>query len=302
MSDGPASAHAVGSGVATPVVVGVDGSMAALHAVDWAVDEAAARGRPLRVVHASPWDRYETDATDNPELAQARTAAAELVGEAVRRAVARRPGVEVGSEPVAADAATALVAEAHRACLVVVGSRGHGGFAGMLLGSIGLQVAARAVCPVVVVRGGDAAERRHRRIVLGIGGHGEADGPAAAFAFAEAADWQARLEVVHARHSELDRLLGAVHRAHRGDAAAEARRVLEEAVADAVAAHPEVRVALHPVPDRAAHAALLAAAVDADLLVVGSHRRRRPTSLHLGPVDHAVLHHAHCPVAVVPAR
>ncbi|WP_377268042.1 universal stress protein [Peterkaempfera sp. SMS 1(5)a] len=284
--------------MAHPVMVGVDGSPHSLRAVDWAADEAARRGTSLGLVHTSLWDRYEPDPTDNDELAEARRAVARLMAEAAGRAAARRPAVTVGTEVVADSPVPGLVEVGSRAALLVVGCRGRGGLAGVLLGSVCLQVAARSPCPVVVVRGtDDAVGRRHGRVVLGVGD--DARGLVAAFAFAQAQLWGSRLTVVRAWGSSAGPL------PTRGSAGSEAAeqdryRALETAVAAAAAAHPAVGVELRPrhggVP-----AALLEAAEGADLVVAGAAHRRHVLGPHPGPVAHALVQHAPCPVAVVPA-
>lgn len=286
--------------MALPVVVGVDGSESSLLALDWAVDEAARRGVPLRIVHTSLWDRYEPDPTDNEDLARARKAVAVLVTSATERAVRRQPQAEVEVEVLPEAAAPALVEQTGDASVVVVGSRGRGGFAGMLLGSVSLEVAAHCACPLVVVRGGgDAIGRRHERIVLGVSGR-EAPGPAVAFAYGQAARWRAELELVHAWSPEPAPGLtyGLVTRGPGASEADLAERLLAAAAAEAAALCPDVRTRMLARPGRP-HAVLLEAAAEADLLVVGARRRHGP-GLHLGPVNHAVLHHAPCPVAVVP--
>ncbi|GHE93268.1 hypothetical protein GCM10018785_69030 [Streptomyces longispororuber] len=183
-----------------PVVVGVDGSEPSLRAVDWAVDEAALHGVPLRMVYASLWERYE-----GPALVRALGRPAEheraeaIVASAAARAEHRDPDVKVSAEAVRADAVSALVCEGRNASMVVVGARGRGGLAELLLGSVSLGVAARASCPVVVLRDGRAPGARTRaeqRIVLGVG---EAtDEAAVRFAFQEAADRYACLHALHA--------------------------------------------------------------------------------------------------------
>ncbi|MFF9901384.1 universal stress protein [Streptomyces longispororuber] len=183
-----------------PVVVGVDGSEPSLRAVDWAVDEAALHGVPLRLVYASLWERYE-----GPALAQAlgkpteRERADAIVVSAAARAERRNPDVKISAEAVRADAVGALLREGRNASMVVVASRGRGGLAELLLGSVSLGVAARASCPVIVLRDGRAPGARTRaeqRIVLGVG---DTTGEAAVrFAFQEAADRYACLHAVHA--------------------------------------------------------------------------------------------------------
>ncbi|GAB2448932.1 hypothetical protein GCM10027162_52750 [Streptomyces incanus] len=168
--------------VTIPLVVGVDGSEASLEAVDWAAEESVRHGVPLRLLHAAVRDDE----------------AADVIGAAAERARKTAPTVPLSSEVVREDAARALVGEGRNAFALVLGPRGLGGLSGMLLGSVGLAVAARADCPVVVVRG--AAEHRDGRfgnIVVGVE-EGEGSGTAVRFALREAQVRRCRLVAVHA--------------------------------------------------------------------------------------------------------
>lgn len=286
--------------VELPLVVGVDGSDSSLEAVDWATDEAARHGVPLRMVHASAWERYETV---TPSFSVRRPTeqvfAEHIVGSAVERARLRNPDVKVTGEVTAEDTVEALLNEGRNASAVVVGSRGRGGLAGLLLGSVSLSVAARADCPVIVVRG-EAANRAgdYGRVVLGVDEAEEA-AAAAAFAFREAAVRQAELVATRAWRCPA----GVGAEAYSADAAEShlrhAREQLDAAVRRLAEEHPDValrRDTFEGHPRRA----LLDAAGAADLVVVGARRRAGRLGLQLGPVTHAVLHHAPCPVAVVP--
>lgn len=141
-----------------PLVVGIDGSDSSLVALDWAVDEAARQGLPLRLVHASLWERYEgatlSTGLDRPSE---QVMAENIVGTAVERARRRNPEVKVSTEVVPEEAVDALLHAGHNASALVTGSRGRGELKGLLLGSVGLAVAGRAHCPVIVVRGDRAA-------------------------------------------------------------------------------------------------------------------------------------------------
>ncbi|MDC2946504.1 universal stress protein [Streptomyces heilongjiangensis] len=285
-----------------PLVVGVDGSDSSLDAVDWAVDEAARLGLPLRLVHASMWERYEgrrpSFGTDRPAE---EVMAEHIAASCAERARLRDPEVRLSSEVLPEDAVSALLHAAHASSLLVTGSRGRGGIAGMLLGSVGLAVAARAVCPVVVVRGG---ERNRRgacgRVVVGVGATGGGSA-AVEFAFREAAARGCALDAVRAwrrpAHDPLDDLLAPTEAVHVHEERARAR--LDGALRGPLREHPGVEVR-----DRAvhgpAHRVLLEASADADLVVVGARRRHGHLGLQLGRVAHALLHHAECPVAVVP--
>ncbi|WP_282696569.1 universal stress protein [Streptomyces sp. CC208A] len=285
-----------------PVVVGVDGSDASVTALDWAVDEAVRHGHPLRIVYASLWERYEG-------VAPARTAdrpwgqalADDILRTAADRARHRAPGLPLTTDALAEDAASALLREGRKATVLVVGSRGRGELADLLLGSVGLVVAARSHGPVVVVRGdGDALEARRRKVLLGIGDH-DVDAPAVGFAFREAAAREAELEVVSAwrrpAHEPVDHPL-----LSGGPASAfehRASELLDEALEATAGEHPGVRLHRTTV-EGPAHRVLTERSATADLLVVGARRQDRLVGLELGRVAHRALHHASCPVAVVP--
>lgn len=93
-----------------PLVVGVDGSDSSLLAVDWAVDEAARRGLPLRFLYASLWERYEGAVSpDNPERPSEQVTAENIVGSAAQRAQRRDPNVKVSTEVVPEEAVDGLL-------------------------------------------------------------------------------------------------------------------------------------------------------------------------------------------------
>ncbi|MFF1511255.1 universal stress protein [Streptomyces sp. NPDC058326] len=285
-----------------PVVVGVDGSGASLTALDWAVDEAIRHGRPLRIVHASLWERYEGAVpawtTDRPS---GQVLAENIVGTATDRARRRAPDLAVTADVLAEDASSALLSEGQEAAVLVVGSRGRGELAGLLLGSVSLVVAARAHGPVVVVRGDrHALEARHQRILLGIGDH-DVDAPAVRFAFHEAAVRDAELDVVRTWrrpvHEQVDHpLLTGEPRTYLEHRASE---ILDKTLDPLVREFPQVRLRRSTV-EGTAHRVLADRSAAADLLVVGARRPGRLVGLELGRVAHRALHHALCPVAVIP--
>ncbi|WP_424570670.1 universal stress protein [Streptomyces sp. CH-036] len=180
-----------------PLVVGVDGSESSLQAVDWAADEAARHATPLRMVYASLWERYEGAVpTGGLERPAGRVLAENILGAAAERARLRVPALAVSTDVLAEDATSALLREGASSSAVVVGSRGRGQLASVLLGSVSLVVAARSVCPVVVVRGDEVAlASRHERILLGVGGR-DVGAPAVRFAFHEAATRGCALHVL----------------------------------------------------------------------------------------------------------
>ncbi|TLS45346.1 universal stress protein [Streptomyces montanus] len=289
-----------------PLVVGVDGSEPSLRAVDWAADEAAIRGVPLRLVYASLWERYEGAA---PAQDLGRTSeqilADKIVDAAVQRVHRRRPDVKVEAEVTPDGPVPALVREGQDASVLVLGSRGRSGLAELLLGSVSLAVAAHADCPVIVLRGHQdnrAQPATHGRILLGVG-EDTRSSAAVRFAFEEAERRGAVLEAVRAwrcpAHQTTDHplLAGEPARLHEQRAA----ETLEAALNEAAAEHPSVELRRRTA-EGSARNVLLDASRTADLLVVGARRPRGHFGLQLGRVAHTVLHHSACPVAVVPQR
>ncbi|MGY1633557.1 universal stress protein [Geodermatophilus sp. SYSU D01186] len=286
---------------AAPVVVGVDGSEAAARAVPFGVEAARLRDAPLLLVTAASWPTTALPVptvgdTDLPRLL--RTAA-----ESALRAAADAAAATLGAGRVRwavddRDPVEALRAAGAGAQLVVVGARGTGGVAGLLLGSTATALALEAPCPVVVLPDEtDAFVTGRRSVVAGVEGR-PGDEAVLALAFAEAAARDTDLVAVHAwrdvaQEPSLQTLGPLVDWA---GVAADEQRLLAEALAGWRERAPGVDVREVVVRDRTA-AALVAAGLTAQLLVVG-HRRRRLA--RLGSTTHAVLHRARCPVAVVP--
>ncbi|KOU49251.1 universal stress protein [Streptomyces sp. WM6378] len=285
------------------LVVGVDGSEESLRAVDWAADEAALRGLPLRLVYASLWEHYEGAAyVYSSPNASDRALADAILDAAGERAHRRNHGVRTTAAVLPQEPTDALLRESDGAAAVIVGSRGRGSIKGMLLGSVGLGVASWARCPVVVVRGDrSAVDGRHERILLGVG-HPDRNSTAVEFAFREAGTRGSALDAVHAWRSPVRRRTApaaadkAAGDTPEGTAAAE----LDEALRAARIGHPDVPVRPDTV-EGPTHRVLVDRSAAADLLVVGA-RRNKGLGLQLSRTCHAVLHHAACPVAVVPQR
>ncbi|WP_406723818.1 universal stress protein [Streptomyces sp. GD-15H] len=287
-----------------PLVVGVDGSDPSLRAVDWAVDEAGRHELPLRLVHASLWERYEGPRpSPGPPHPSPRATAEHITASAAERARRRNPQIKVSTALFPEEAAHALLRESDSASLLVTGSRGRGELQGLLLGSVGLAVAARAHCPVIVVRGDTAGlAGTHERILLGAGDPGTS-GEAVRFAFREAEVRGCVLDVVRAWRCPAYETPG--RPAPAGEPACrheeQACALLDELLRDAGAAHPGVRVRRATVEGPASKVLVLRSAA-ADLVIVGARRRQDHFGLRLGRVSHTLLHHAQCPVAVVPQR
>ncbi|MBQ1051055.1 universal stress protein [Micromonospora sp. C51] len=287
------------SNTGAPVVVGVDGSEIALHAVRAAAREAAYRHRPLRIVHAFIWPLMGVPlgpAPGAPADGGLRHQAERCLADAVAEAGKVAPEVAVTGEVVDGAASTVLLAEARDAALVVLGNRGLGGFAGLLLGSVAVQVSAHADGPVLVVRGESRADGP---VVVGVDGS-ELSREAVRFAFEEAAWRGTDLVAVHAwlypTPAGPGDILPLVYDldAFRD----EEERLLAEAVAGWSERYPEVPVRRRLVrgsPGRA----LVEESRTAQLVVVGARGRGALAGLLLGSVSHAVLHHAHSPLAIV---
>ncbi|WP_405885451.1 universal stress protein [Streptomyces sp. NBC_01136] len=285
-----------------PLVVGVDGSDSSLLAVDWAVDEAARHRLPLRLLHASLWERYEgaqpSFTTDRPAK---KVMAQHIIASCVERARLRNPEVKASGEILPDDAVSVLLRAGPEAFALVTGSRGRGEVAGLLLGSVSLAVAARAACPVIVVRG---AERNRQeapgRIVVGVGVPSGGAG-AVQFAVREAEVRGCALTAVRAwrspSHEPVDHMLIADDAARLREQRASTS--LDDALREAMREHPQVDVHRQPV-EGPAHRVLLEASTQADLIVVGAVRRHGHFGLQLGRTAHALLHHSGCPVAIVP--
>lgn len=279
-----------------PIVVGTDGSDESARALEWAAAEAAMRERPLRIVHAVEIWPYKTPRFAQPETAEHMTRVGRMILVAARERVQERwPDLETTTVLVTEETPEALRAQSVKAFELVLGSRGRGGFAGLLLGSTSLRMAEHSTVPVVVVRG-DTADGGE--VLVGIDPVRDAD-MVLDYAFGAAALHRARLRVVHAWQT-LATFVAAGY-------AADAEQIEADLRTEVIAAYQPMRgrypgvdvvdeiVLEHPVT------ALSKASRSARLLVVGAHDWRW-SSPQLGSVCHGVLHHAQCPVAVVPRR
>ncbi|WP_263172467.1 universal stress protein [Streptomyces sp. SCSIO ZS0520] len=283
------------------VVVGVDGSATALAAVETAAQEAQWRGARLRLVYAfvlptlyAPLGPSTLDAPGSG----LRESVGRLLTEAEERAAGVAPDVQATQVLVEGDPLTVLEEQSRTADLVVVGSRGLGGFLGLIVGSTAVRLAARARCPVVVVReqvGGTGP------ILLGIDGS-PAGAAAIDFAFAEAELRGAALRAVHCWTTwnapmppPQDESMPYAN--EPGALEAGEKRLLSEALAGRREKFPAVRVEPEVVRG-GTREALIEASRSAQLLVVGARGRGGFTGLLLGSVSQAMLHHAHCTVAV----
>ena len=257
------------------VVVGVDGSDKDARAVEWAADEAVGQGTGLHILYSFPILPDGFPAVQLEELGT------EITGRARQRALARQPELEVTTQTVVSDPATALVRASATARVLVVGARGLGRIAGRLLGSVSQKVAAHGQGVIVVVR--DAAAIPEGSVVAG------STPGMLEFAFAQAARRRVPVRLVHAgvprpaglEDPRVDRLLAGISEQE----SAQLTRLAQEWRAR----RPDV-----PVETKEAHdhpvEALTEESADACLLVVGSRGRRGLSGLRLGSVARGVLH------------
>lgn len=141
-----------------PIVVGYDGSDSAAAALRWAIAQAELAGADVEAVSTWEWPASFGWAGPIPAGYDPEADARRLLDEAVARAVAEHPGVTVRTTVTEGHPAPVLIEASKGASLLVVGSRGHGEFTGMLLGSVSGHCATHAHCPVLVHRT-DANER-----------------------------------------------------------------------------------------------------------------------------------------------
>jgi nucleotide-binding universal stress UspA family protein len=284
-----------------PVVVGVDESAGADQALAWAVEEARSRAVGLRLVCAygsalsyGGVAMYGSLPPADPTLAHDVTAA--LLATAAARVHELAPELDVTTHVVDDEAARALIHESTRASLIVLGSRHLASVGSVLLGSVSAAVSARAACPVVVLRGPAGLPAEHAAVIVGVDGHPSSEG-VIEFGFDYASRRSVPLRAVLCWHP--DRLAEMMWRAEP-PAPAQAQAWLSEVLAGWREKYPDVVVHSGVVRDHPV-AGLVTAAAAQDLLVVGSRGRHALAGTLLGSVSQGVLHHATCPVALVPS-
>jgi nucleotide-binding universal stress UspA family protein len=261
-----------------PIVVGVDGSAASQGALRWAADEAFRHARPLRIVHAlglpGPFGWPQDGQT--------------IVHDAAALAYGWHVTIDVETAVSVGSAAPVLCEESKRAALMVVGSRGYGGFQGLLIGSVGSHLSTHGSCPVLVVHGaerwaGPEVPLPHERpVVVGVDGS-PGSTRALRLAFDEAASRQAGLLIIRAIRPTEDQTA--------------VTAALDADVAPWEAKFPDVKVEQLVRPGPAA-GVLTDAAEEALMVVVGTRGAGGFAGLRLGSVSQQVLHHAPCPVLV----
>jgi len=283
-----------------PVVVGVDGSEESLLAAEWGALEAKRHGLPLCIVSAlaptPPMRPYQVSPATVAGVL--RGASVRALGTALVRVEEVAPGLEVTSELLPGPPAPAVAGRGSGAAMLVVGARGAGGFAAMLLGSVSRYAASQASCPVIVVR--QATMAVHQEVAAGVRDPQDTCG-ALTFAFEEAAARHADLVVVHAWHWFPSALGHADHEpavqatVHPDQISAEAARILSATLDKWREKYPDVRVRQDVIRSHPARV-LANYSARADLVVIGRHG-----APGIGSVQHALLDHARGPVAVVPS-
>ncbi|MDX3637129.1 MULTISPECIES: universal stress protein [Streptomyces] len=296
------------------ITTGIDGSAESLAAAHWAAREAVRRGVALNLVHA--WTLHPRPAPFVPADRSERGWAEETLHRAAGSIRAAHPGLRIVERLVRDSAVDALLTEAEETELLVLGSRGLGGVAGFMTGSVSQRVIARSTRPVVLVRAGDSSADEHlsvsdgvapdeipetpyRDVVLGLDTQHPCD-ELIDFAFTSARRRNAALHVIHAFSAP------PFHVADGGPVPPTGPELLAAQEHSVVAVlrpwcekYPEVRVT-ETVSEGRAATALVRASAGASLVVVGRRPRDSRLGPHVGAVTHAVLHHVGCPVAVVP--
>jgi len=282
------------------IVVGIDGSALSKAALRWALAEATRRAAAVDVIHvwsypAVAMTPYAATAVPVVSPEDLESAAERVVTDAMAEVHDAVGDVVVTSTTERGHPAEVLVSKAKGATMLVVGSHGHGGFAGMLLGSTSNQLLHHACVPVVVVN--STATMADGRIVVGVDGS-PASIDALRWALAEARVRHVGVDVVHAWQYPGVLFFGETMVIAADDVEAGAKEVLEHTMA-AVAderADLDVRTSVergHAVGVLTEHAK------DAGLVVVGSRGRGGFSGLLLGSVSSEVVHHATCPAVVV---
>jgi len=285
---------------AKPVVTAIDGSAESLCAAEWAAGEALLRSVPLRIVSAAavlPWMTGLQVGPDRDHIADLIRAEREkALDAAASRAARAAPGLVIVTDPVDGAPAQAVTEAGYGASMLVVGSRGVGAFTAMMLGSVSRYAADHAACPVVVVR--DLPHVTSGQVAVGVDDL-DATG-SLAFAFEEARLRKAGLMAVHACYlpqASLSRAQAAWP--PPGPVEAEAARQLTALLDPWREKYPDVAVSQDVVPGHPGRA-LAGLSARAGMVVIGRHSgpSGRPGP---GTVRHAVLSHAHGPVAVIPS-
>ncbi|MYR48485.1 universal stress protein [Streptomyces sp. SID4928] len=285
--------------VQQPVIVGVDGSSNSLLAVGWAADEAHRRGAPLLLLHGHDPGHESFSRRDTEKEHQA---AEQALHSALSWVQDHFGDVEAGAELVDSPEAELLAERGREAQMIVLGSRRPGPVTGFLLGSVGLRVLSRAVCPVVMIRGGDVDRHpRKGEIVAGVPAEEKKAAAVLDFAFRTAAAHGVPLRAARAwgLPAMFAQRSGATSLSGRaGEIEGHNRSELLDLLKPWRRRYPDIAVTEHVERGFAAEM-LMTLAAGAELLVVGRSGRGGG---YVGHVVHSTMHFANAPVAVVPAE
>ncbi len=281
------------------VTVGVDGSESARVAALWAAKEAVRRDRPLHIVYGADTDGRALYLSAET-IERVRVNGRELLDETAKAVSAEYPGLPVTKEFSRADAVSSL----HRAGAlhgtIVVGNRGLGGFNSLMLGSVGLDTAATASTPVIVVRGIDGVAEETGSVLAAV--RDEHDLVIARYAAREAELHKASLRLLHVWNvlqsvGEVVSMLDGIDEIAGGHA--QTLRTVTHVIRQEF---PELDVEADAEKSISVAGVLVEASRHADLLVMGGRRAPGPLGLapNLGRTAHSLVHHGHCPVLLVP--
>jgi nucleotide-binding universal stress UspA family protein len=283
-----------------PVVVGIDGSPASERALRWGIDQALALGVPLRLVTvyrwalSYPWEiAYKVRVS---ELEEMRHQAGQALKHASELVSALQQELAMTAEAIEGSPVTVLLDESHHASMLVLGSRQTSTFGAVALGSVATAVSARAQCPVVVLRGPASGPMEDAAVVVGIDGSGHSES-VLEFGF----DYASRngLPLTAILCWKGDRMIAPWRPQTPPNERAESW--LADTVAGWREKYPDVVVRTAVIGDDAIPG-LVANSTEESLLVVGTRGRHALAGTLLGSVSQGVLHHAVCPVAVVPSH
>ncbi|KMS88129.1 universal stress protein [Prauserella rugosa] len=285
------------------IVAGVDGSPSAMNAAVWAAREAQRRGDTVRLIYAYivPAGSYPAFVASAPKVREGIEQQAQTALDAARTEVRQQvPDVEIEAQRVEGQPAHVLAGESRTARCVVVGSRGLGGFTGMLVGSVAVSLSAHARCPVAVVRGKrhDDPPPAQGPVVVGVDGSEHTE-TALAYAFDAAAERGVPLQAVHSWNDviSVEGPYAYPFPTDLSELEKAGRTLLEETLAPWRERHPEVEVHEVLEPGRPVRT-LLQQAEGAQLVVVGTRGHGGFTGMLLGSTSQAMVIHAPCPVVV----
>ncbi|MEU4669698.1 universal stress protein [Amycolatopsis sp. NPDC023774] len=282
------------------VLAGVDGSASARHAAVWAAEVAVRRGAVLRLVQAYVVPSPEVSGVAVTAVREGfRSRAESGVAEAENAVLAKWPSARIERAVVDGGRVGVLLRECANAEVVVLGSRGLGGFTGLLIGSTAVSLAAHAPCPVVVVRGRrpDDPPPAAGPVLVGLDGSPDSN-DALGYACEEAVARGTALAAVHTWNEITPEGKLRAPGTRPQDVAATGRRRVDEQLAPWREKFPDLTIDVVVVQGRPVRT-LLELGADARLVVVGSRGRGGFTGMLLGSTSQALLVHSACPVAVV---